>query len=460
MNEYANLTGASVMTRRNRTGRCFDHVIDGPTLMDMNRERKSFCVETLIPKGVCILGGAPKVGKSWLALDLCIRVAKGEPLWDLPTRKGTTLYLALEDGIDDLQDRAYMLTDDIPHDAHFAVTAEKLNSGLCDQIVSFVTEHPDTVLVVIDTFQVVRSRSSRAGYAGEYAEIRKLKELADWFGMTILLVHHLRKQGDSDPLNRISGSSSLTGATDGVYVLTQKDRNGNDADLICAGRRIRKREMQLRFENGHWELLADSLGAPDHSLPEELQKLVAFVRTVGMYSGGNGEFAERFNLFAGAQTDAKHLKQLIQQRSDDLEQHGVKYLNWRSNGQRLMKIWYEPPQSDDSDDQNAVHESVVPVGTADTDAVSSESAETVDTIEVEAHPYTAAYQSENSVDRTRDGDAVGTASDEMDSGWVDEIRDALGVTLPVCQPDDNGRGEQNGHPSEMMEIDTKEVSNG
>ena len=207
MNEYANLTGASVMTRRNRTGRCFDHVIDGPTLMDMNRERKSFCVETLIPKGVCILGGAPKVGKSWLALDLCIKVAKGEPLWDLPTRKGTTLYLALEDSIDDLQDRAYMLTDDIPHDAHFAVTAEKLNSGLCDQIVSFVTEHPDTVLVVIDTFQVVRSKSSRAGYAGEYAEIRKLKELADRFGMTILLVHHLRKQGDSDPLNRISGST-------------------------------------------------------------------------------------------------------------------------------------------------------------------------------------------------------------------------------------------------------------
>ena len=142
-----------------------------------------------------------------LALDLCIKVAKGEPLWDLPTRKGTTLYLALEDSIDDLQDRAYMLTDDIPCEAHFAVTAEKLNGGLCDQIVSFAMEHPDTVLVVIDTFQVVRCKSSRAGYAGEYAEIRKLKELADRFGMTILLVHHLRKQGDSDPLNRISGST-------------------------------------------------------------------------------------------------------------------------------------------------------------------------------------------------------------------------------------------------------------
>ncbi len=40
--------------------------------------------------------------------------------------------------------------------------------------------------------------------------------------------------------------------------------------------------MQLRYENVHWDLLTDSLGAPDHSLPEELQKLVAFVRSVGM----------------------------------------------------------------------------------------------------------------------------------------------------------------------------------
>ena len=134
----------------------------------------------------------------------------------------------------------------------------------------------------------------------------------------------------------MSDSSALTGATDGVYVLTQKGRNSNDADLICAGRRIRKREMQLRFENGHWDLLADSLGAPDHSLPEELQKLVAFVCAVGMYSGGNAEFAERYNS-AGADTDAKHLKQLMQQRAYDLEQHGVKYLNFQNSSGLISK---------------------------------------------------------------------------------------------------------------------------
>ena len=199
--------------------------------------------------------------------------------------------------------------------------------------------------------------------------------------------------------------------------------------------------MQLRFENGHWELLADSLGAPDHSLPEELQKLVAFVRAVGMYSGGTAEFAERYNSFAGTDTDAKHLKQLMQQRADDLEQHGVRYLNWRSNGQRLMKIWYEPVLSDDGADQSGVPESVVPVDTDNSKTVTPDVSETVDTIEVKVHRDGAMDQSENSDDRTCDGDAVGTASDEMDSGWVDEIRDALGVTLPLCQPDEVNMGE-------------------
>ena len=111
-----------------------------------------------------------------------------------------------------------------------------------------------------------------------------------------------------------------------------------------------------------------------------------------------------------------------------------------------MKIWYEPTQSDDGDGQNGVCETVVPVGTDSSETVTPDVSETVDMVEVEVHRDGAVDQSENSDDRTRDGDAVGTAdgSDEMDSGWVDEIRDALGVTLPVCQPD---------------EVNTKEVRN-
>ena len=56
-------------------------VIDGETLLDMNLLPPKFCVKTLLPQGLSILGGAPKVGKSWMVMDLCVRVAKGEPIW-------------------------------------------------------------------------------------------------------------------------------------------------------------------------------------------------------------------------------------------------------------------------------------------------------------------------------------------------------------------------------------------
>ena len=37
-----------------------------------------FVVDNLITQGLFIPAGAPKIGKSWLALGICLSVAKGE----------------------------------------------------------------------------------------------------------------------------------------------------------------------------------------------------------------------------------------------------------------------------------------------------------------------------------------------------------------------------------------------
>lgn len=41
--------------------------IDGATLMGLHLEPTRFCVDTLLPQGVCFLGGASKIGKSWMS---------------------------------------------------------------------------------------------------------------------------------------------------------------------------------------------------------------------------------------------------------------------------------------------------------------------------------------------------------------------------------------------------------
>ena len=71
--------------------------IDADTLMSTPLPVTQFIVEGLLPEGLHILAGSPKIGKSWLALWICLRVSKGEPVWELPVTRGTVLYLCLED---------------------------------------------------------------------------------------------------------------------------------------------------------------------------------------------------------------------------------------------------------------------------------------------------------------------------------------------------------------------------
>ncbi len=139
--------------------------------------------------------------------------------------------------------------------------ADTLKRGLEQQIEQFLTEHPATKLVVIDTLQRVRSTGSDGNlYANDYQDIGLLKKLADKQHIAILLIHHLRKLHDDDPMNMISGSTGLSGAADSTFVLQKHSRLANIVSLHCTGRDIPDRTLKLEFgEEDHvWKLLEDS----------------------------------------------------------------------------------------------------------------------------------------------------------------------------------------------------------
>ena len=88
--------------------------IDGETLLTTVLPPIRFVVSGLLSQGLHVLAGAPKVGKSWLALHLCLCVAKGEPIWELSVTKGSALYLCLEDSYSRIQNRLLDITDSAP----------------------------------------------------------------------------------------------------------------------------------------------------------------------------------------------------------------------------------------------------------------------------------------------------------------------------------------------------------
>ena len=68
------------------------NIINSAELMDMQLPPIKFTVADILPSGLTVFAGAPKVGKSLFILKLCLAVANGESFWCYPTRKGTVLY--------------------------------------------------------------------------------------------------------------------------------------------------------------------------------------------------------------------------------------------------------------------------------------------------------------------------------------------------------------------------------
>lgn len=204
-------------------------------------------IDGLLYSGTYLFVGAPKVGKSFFMLQLAYHISTGTQLWEYPVRKGSVLYLALEDNYHRLQERLYRMfgTDNTP-DLHFSVSAHQLGKVLVEQLGGFVQEHRDTRLIIIDTLQKVREISGESySYSNDYEIITQLKRFADSTGICLLLVHHTRKQKSEDTFDMISGTNGLLGAADGAFILHKEKRTSSKAFLEISGRDQQDQRLTL-----------------------------------------------------------------------------------------------------------------------------------------------------------------------------------------------------------------------
>lgn len=209
--------------------------------------KKPPVIEGLLYQGTYLFVGSPKIGKSFFMAQLAYHVSTGTTLWDYPVKKGTVLYLALEDDYRRLQERMYrMFGTDSTENLYFSVSSKPLGNGLTDQLSGFIREHPDTTLVIIDTLQKIREVDSDSySYAKDYEIINQLKQFSDSWGICLLLVHHTRKQKSSDNFDMISGTNGLLGCADGAFMLYKETRTSNKATLEISGRDQQDQKIHL-----------------------------------------------------------------------------------------------------------------------------------------------------------------------------------------------------------------------
>lgn len=310
-----------------------------------------FVVDNLITQGLFILAGAPKIGKSWLALDICLSVAKGEPVLNNKTTQGTALYLCLEDSRIRIQNRLYEMTDEPTEHLHFALLANSIGSGLEEQIERFISEHPNTKIIFIDTLQKIRSASPESTYATDYKELSVLKSIADKHSIAIVLVHHLRKTKDADPFNMISGTTGLSGCVDGSFVLSESKRGSRNAALYCVGRDIENHEIELKFNSEQHRWISDEiLFEKENKSKIFIEKIFDFIIERKNFVGTATELAKLIETRFETEIFPNRLTRDLVQNAYELESYGIKFSSERSHGARRIRL--ELLSGDGSDGKN------------------------------------------------------------------------------------------------------------
>ena len=202
-------------------------------------------VPGILPEGVTLLSGKPKMGKSWLALGWCIAVATGgAALGKRRVERGDVAYLALEDNQRRIKSRmnTMMRGETHPNSLHIYTEWPKFNAENMGELRlrHWLEDHPDTRLIVIDTIKKIRPRPSgnQNIYDVDYEAVEPLMYHAEEFNVGILAVHHNNKMTDpTDPFDAVSGSTGLTGGVDTVLILN-RERGNASAFLYVDGRDI------------------------------------------------------------------------------------------------------------------------------------------------------------------------------------------------------------------------------
>lgn len=220
-----------------------------------------FLVADLIPAGqLVMLGGRGKVGKSWLVLQLIAAIDRGEQFLGRATRRGRTLYLALEDGRRRLNQRPRLMnwrpTTDV--DISFRVDTFDAGQGLAHIRQAIAAGGYD--LVVIDTLVKTLSAAADENNNTEMGAIcNELADMAHDSGACILIVHHTTKAAVENPFDALRGASAIRNAYDVGMMLVRK-HGAEEATVYTEARDFDTGDMTIRqASNGRgWEYLGDA----------------------------------------------------------------------------------------------------------------------------------------------------------------------------------------------------------
>jgi hypothetical protein len=233
----------------------------------------------ILPEGLTILASRPKMGKSWLCLNLGLAVASGIRVFkkfDVQPQK--VLYITFEDSKARLFGRlnSLMSTNIFNSTAvenNFVLTPELTIPFLDEEGMEFLLEiikKEGIKLVIIDTFpRALKNYQStkQTSYLGDYKMISPYQSFALKYHISLIFVYHTRKTISEDDyfVDEIQGTTGITAGADTLMVL-KKVKENYLIQLI--GKDVISEDIELTFDKKSGLWLIDSQENKIETTPE------------------------------------------------------------------------------------------------------------------------------------------------------------------------------------------------
>lgn len=210
-------------------------------------------IKDILPQGFFFLAGRPKIGKSFLTLEMCLAIVSKQKFLGYDVcQSGRVLYISLEDNARriKLRMRKMGVTDDWKGLEFLEIeeTWDRLNKGGLEKLLKRLNSKR-YVLCVMDTYakSFLLKDNNDAVEATRF--LSPLYELTRGGDFSFGFVDHHRKnnQFSGDPIDDISGSGAKGGVADTVWALL-RERNKVTAELKIASRDTEIDHIDLTFD--------------------------------------------------------------------------------------------------------------------------------------------------------------------------------------------------------------------
>jgi len=233
-------------------------------------------IEDFLPVGVTLLVGKPKAGKSWMALNLALAVAKGGVAFgSIQVDRGNVLYLALEDTPRRMKGRIAQLDGNDADGLFLCFEIPRGSSGI--MMLSRLMDSKRFKLIIVDPLAFFRDPAHRNSdiYMLDYEVMGAFRDLSIQYSCAVLILHHTRKAIADDPIDLILGTTGLGGAADTTWILN-RSRGAMDASLLVTGRDVPEREYAFRRDPEiGWRMLGD---AENYKVSKERAEVVELLK--------------------------------------------------------------------------------------------------------------------------------------------------------------------------------------